>query len=133
MKPEESEAVRLGIIEVCEQNDRNGVWSDADSRAEGWEPLTIEKLKDTIVGWAKDEILADVASGRVPETVTSFSQLHDYVDANGYGLMFDIWDAVSKRHSEPTEILCDFTNSVQDELHAWLESGGISSARKGAC
>jgi len=52
---------------------------------------------------AKREVLADVASGVVPATVQTFSELHDYVDANGYGGAFDddapgadseIWNAL---------------------------------------
>ena len=34
---------------------------------------------------SKLEILQDIASGVVPGTVSSFSELHDYVDANEYG------------------------------------------------
>jgi hypothetical protein len=33
---------------------------------------------------AKDEISIDIAEGLVPETVGSFGELHDYVDANEY-------------------------------------------------
>ena len=38
---------------------------------------------------SKAEILEDIASGVVPDTVSSFSELHDYVDANEYGLNYD--------------------------------------------
>jgi len=34
---------------------------------------------------AKMEVLVDVAAGIVPVTNASFCQLHDYMDANGYG------------------------------------------------
>ena len=42
-----------------------------------------------IVEQAKREILADVTSGTVPHTCASFSELHDYTDANGYGGAFE--------------------------------------------
>lgn len=34
--------------------------------------------------WIMNEIRKDQASGQVPRDVHSFSQLHDYVDANDY-------------------------------------------------
>ena len=33
---------------------------------------------------SKVEILEDMSNGIVPTTVSSFSELHDYVDANEY-------------------------------------------------
>jgi hypothetical protein len=37
-----------------------------------------------LIAATKDEITADIAAGLVPETVGSFGELHDYVDANTY-------------------------------------------------
>ena len=47
--------------------------------------VTIEQATEQ----AKAEILADVAAGTVPQACASFSELHDYVDANGYGGAFE--------------------------------------------
>ncbi len=70
--------------------------------------LTVER--------AKMEILADVADGTVPVTVKAFSELHDYVDANGYGGAFDIPFLNES---------VDFWNKVQDAVHEWIKSGGL--------
>jgi hypothetical protein len=70
----------------------------------------------------KREITEDVKSGRVPSTVTSFGDLHDFVDANEYGglceedlansLSNDDWVAVG--------------NDVQDALDRWIKDGGLA-------
>jgi hypothetical protein len=65
---------------------------------------------------AKAEILADAASGIVPRTCASFSELHDYVDANGYGGAFE--------HDFDNEET-DFWNAVQDAVGAWVKAGGL--------
>ena len=69
-----------------------------------------------VVERAKAEILADVASGTVPSTCASFSELHDYTDANGYGGAFE-------RPFDNEET--DFWNAVQDAVDAWIKQGGL--------
>ena len=69
-----------------------------------------------VVERAKAEILADVAAGTVPSTCASFSELHDYTDANGYGGAFD-------RPFDNNET--DFWNAVQDAVDAWIKQGGL--------
>ena len=65
----------------------------------------------------KAEIRRHVAVGIVPATCASFSELHDYVDANGYGGTFD--------HPFDTEET-DFWNGVQDAVDAWIKAGGLT-------
>lgn len=65
---------------------------------------------------AKREISADIAAGHVPPTVRTFSELHDYVDANYYGGAFG-WPL------DDTEAACDFWNRVQDAVDEWLREG----------
>jgi len=62
------------------------------------------------------EILDDVRLGVVPPTVESFSELHDYVDANVYGGLCD---------EEDVDI--DDANAVQDILDPWIREGGLVS------
>ncbi len=42
-----------------------------------------------VIARAINEVRVDVASGLVPVTVSSFAELHDHVDANGYGGAFE--------------------------------------------
>jgi hypothetical protein len=71
---------------------------------------------------AKREVLADVASGVVPATVQTFSELHDYVDANGYGGAFD--DDAPGADSE-------IWNALQDTIDAWIRSGEMARTDRG--
>jgi hypothetical protein len=70
----------------------------------------------TVVERAKREVLAHVAAGIVPRTCASFSELHDYVDANGYGGAFE-------RPFDNDET--DFWNAVQDTVDRWIKAGGL--------
>jgi hypothetical protein len=70
-----------------------------------------------VVERAKAEVLADVAAGTVPSTCASFSELHDYTDANGYGGAFE-------RPFDNAET--DFWNAVQDAVDAWIKQGGLT-------
>lgn len=69
-----------------------------------------DPLVHTIIERAKKEIMADIETGRVPSTVTTFSELHDYVDANEYGGLTDI----------PVEL--NLADRVQNALDGWLRT-----------
>ena len=73
----------------------------------------------TVVERAKREILAHVAAGIVPRTCASFSELHDYVDANGYGGAFE-------RPFDNNET--DFWNAVQTTVDHWIKEGGLQGS-----
>jgi hypothetical protein len=74
----------------------------------------------TAAGQLKAEILADIEGGVIPDTVSDFSVLHDYVDANTYagfcgasdggGVDRSSWDSGS-------------LSATQDVVQAWLEEG----------
>lgn len=72
-----------------------------------------------VVERAKREILAHVVAGIVPRTCASFSELHDYVDANGYGGAFE-------RPFDNNET--DFWNAVQDAVDRWIKQGGLNES-----
>lgn len=74
---------------------------------------------------AKSEVLRDIASGRVPATVKSFSELHDYVDANYYGGAFGHPDSrvLPPKYFDCSDEACTFWNAVQDEVDAWIKRG----------
>jgi hypothetical protein len=82
---------------------------------------------------SKLEILQDIASGVVPGTVSSFSELHDYVDANEYGglcaegtwfCLPDNADTVTIEANGGMYLLqhhIDQANGVQNAVDAWLK------------
>jgi hypothetical protein len=77
-----------------------------------------DPLRDTIER-AKREVAADVASGLVPRGVESFAELHQYVDANGYGGAFEQpWN--------DTDEHLNFWNAVQDAVDRWIKAGGLT-------
>lgn len=78
---------------------------------------------------AKREILEDIGvarshDGRVmPATVSTFSELHDYVDANTYGGMCDdVYEAFGTDDAG-NDAWTDHCNAVTDALDAWLRAG----------
>lgn len=75
-----------------------------------------------VVARAKGEILADIQSGRVPPTVATFAELHDYVDANGYGGAFEA-DVEGSYAFDGSDEALNFWNRVQGEVDAWLRAG----------
>jgi hypothetical protein len=81
---------------------------------------------------SKREILADIASGRVPSTVATFSDLHDYVDANLYGGLCEegtVW--VDPTAEVTIEHAYDAANEVQNAVDLWLASGGHTNPFNG--
>jgi hypothetical protein len=69
----------------------------------------------------KAEITDDMAFGIVSTEVRSFSELHDFVDANTYGGICDAdgtWDDVG------TDQGLEAINDVQDAVDQWLKDGG---------
>ena len=71
---------------------------------------------------AKREVLADVAAGVVPVTVASFSELHDYVDANGYGGAFE---------DDAPDTNDEMWDAVQCAIDDWIKSGDMARAATG--
>jgi hypothetical protein len=88
-------------------------------------------LTDTIAR-AKREVMFDITNKTVPATVASFSELHDYVDANYYGGAFEVSEAMhSVCNSDDADDTfgsgcdrcCGFWNDVQNAVDAWLKRG----------
>lgn len=59
---------------------------------------------------AKDEIVADYQAGIIPDTISRFSELHDFVDANYYGGFCD--------DNATTDY--DLIARVQSAVNKWL-------------
>ncbi len=89
-------------------------------------PTTAE-LAETI----KVEVLEGIAAGWIPETVATFSELHDYCDANTLGDQEAVWHAFHVLYPAPEdgdreEMLnkaCDHGNATQTIVHNWLAAG----------
>lgn len=73
---------------------------------------------EATVARVKAEVLADIEAGIVPADVGSFSQLHDFVDANCYGGAEDY-----PGEEFCTDAFCNFWNRVQNAVDAWLKAG----------
>jgi len=67
-----------------------------------------------VLSQAKKEILHDIEIGVIPKKITSFSELHDFVDANWYG-------GFCAEGYENTENF-EFENSIQNALDSWIKS-----------
>lgn len=97
-----------------------------------WLPLPITSVQ--LAERIKAEILEDVKNGIVPATVKSFSELHDYVDANCYGGTEALLDEMDKQapdtdegHSRAMSALVDICNPAQEIINDWIAAGGITS------
>lgn len=86
---------------------------------------TVEEMVEVL----KAEILEDVNKGIVPNDIESFSDLHDFVDANMYGdLGDDEWDANHDDDGEPTAEWCTWMDTIseaQNVVDAWIKDGGL--------
>ena len=80
---------------------------------------------------AKNEILQDIENGIVPAHVSSFSELHDYVDANEYGglcedaywcLPDDATEAEIEANDGVFLLHQNESEAVQNAVNLWLEN-----------
>ena len=80
------------------------------------------KSLEFIFSQAKEEILFDIITKIVPSNITSFSELHNFVDANYYGGFCD-------KNYKPSK---DFKieNRVQDKLDKWIKSNEFKNQFK---
>jgi hypothetical protein len=77
-------------------------------------------IEDTIA-LAKRQVIEDVHAGYVPFNVASFSQLHDYRDANYYGNAFELG-------FDGSDECVNYWNAVQDAVDSWIKSGELKRA-----
>ncbi len=81
----------------------------------------------------KKEILEDIKTGCVPADCSSFSSLHDYVDANCYGGFCDDnemqalihhFGGLDEEKGMPDALICHL-NDAQNSIDRWIKEGGI--------
>lgn len=84
-----------------------------------------------VVHLMKREILCDIHWKFLPESVSSFSELHDYRDANCYGgfcddefadKMIEVFGGRDEHEGMPQGLI-DFINAAQDQIDQWLKGG----------
>jgi len=94
---------------------------------------TVPTLEQTIAR-IQSEILLDISRGVIPASVGSFSELHDYVDANEYGGFCEdvLCDALIAHFGGRDENegmpdgLMNYMNAAQDAIDTWIKNGGIA-------
>ena len=108
---------------------------DMDAVKGGPNP-TKDEVFATRIATAKREIDDDIDAGRIPDTVTSFAELQDYVDANEYVNDADRPDRMigplGNRLGWKPQDYTDFTNQIIDEIDKWLADGRKSPPTKPA-
>jgi len=69
---------------------------------------------------AKDEVRSLIEEGRVPSEVRSFSELHDYIDAN----MLDAFDGLRVSSDDDMAVM----NAAMDAVNEWLVTGRANAS-----
>jgi hypothetical protein len=95
--------------------------------------ITDKAMQDETIERMKREVLKDVKLGKVPSTVKTFAELHDYVDANEYGgfcdeafsdMLTQHFGGPNKKTGMPQGML-DFMNAAQNAIDTWIKEGGL--------
>lgn len=71
----------------------------------------------------KAEILQHIAEDMIPASVTTFSELHDYFDANCFGGFCEdeVYNALIAQLGIDGALY--FINDAQNAVHEWLRAG----------
>ena len=93
------------------------------------------KTLEQVIALMKTEIQYCVNLGQIPNSVQSFSELHDYADANEFGGFCDdngITDQLIALHggrNTDTEAMpdavIDFMNAAQTAIDTWIKTGAL--------
>ena len=87
----------------------------------------------------KLESMDDVKSGVIPATVASFSQLHDFVDANCYGGSEELFaqlvteSKTDEEHQAKLDRLNAIMDPAMDIVDAWIKTGGMWDPLESTC
>jgi tRNA A37 threonylcarbamoyladenosine dehydratase len=79
-----------------------------------------------VIKAAKTEILQDLANGVIPE-VKTFEDLHDYVDANEYGMVK--FNELHEDVEDNWDYVVEFMDDVQIHLNLWIKYNGLKGAK----
>lgn len=84
--------------------------------------LIAEAFVREAISLSKRQILQDMQPGPIAPSVTSFSELHDYVDANEYGDLCE--DGVYEKVQELEGLTgWNIVDRVQNAVDEWLRDG----------
>ena len=93
------------------------------------------KTLEEVIEQIKSEIINDINAKCVPIDVSSFGELHDFVDANTYGGFCDddgIVDALIEKYGgrdpsteEMPDEVVKFMNDAHSAVDIWLKSGTL--------
>lgn len=75
----------------------------------------------------KQDIMRDIRRGDVPVNVATFARLHDYVDANGYGGLFEAKFLEDEDWAQKGPWM-ENINAAQEIVNGWLAQGGVYEA-----
>jgi len=75
------------------------------------------RIRDAVVV-AKAAIEEDITAGVVPASVRSFSELHDFVDANDY-----MTECLPSAAFGSYEAWTDALNEAEEQVDVWLRGG----------
>ena len=98
--------------------------------------VTPEPTLDESIARMKAEVIALVKDGRIPSSVSSFYELHDYIDANCLGgfceeMLVDSlitkFGGRDENEGYPDALMLHLS-SAQDAIHKWIESGKMRVA-----
>ena len=81
-------------------------------------PPTRDEALARAIAIGQEQVRADYRSGVLPRGVRTFSRLHDYVDANEYGDLCEIWF----EGAPDVDAFVSFCNRVQSALHSFVAS-----------
>lgn len=93
-------------------------------------PIPTPMQLDAWTDYATTEVLGDIAEGILPESVASFSDLHEHVDANDYVQDVPYGDDVPAEAGDPAGVR--FVVAVQDRVTAMLADRTRIVAEKNA-
>ena len=79
------------------------------------------------------EVLQAVRAGLIPPNVASFTDLHDYCDANCLGGTEVLLDRLGEEigHEAALDQLGRLLNTAQQIVDRWIKAGGIRDQTKG--
>lgn len=114
------EFLRVAMVQVLQEEDPKGHHSDARREAFGWQPLTGEDCLEAMFQYAACEIESEELAGGLVNKSTSFEGLAVPMDANRYGMLSQLHEALPAGVGE--RAMANVRNALFARLDAWLKT-----------